>query len=36
MSSSFCIACLQINSGNDYQTNLATVGAMAREAAGAR
>lgn len=35
MSSSFRIACLQINSGNDYQTNLATVGAMAREAAGA-
>lgn len=35
MSSGFRIACLQINSGNDYQTNLATVGAMAREAAGA-
>jgi len=34
MASSFRIACLQINSGNDYQTNLSTVTAMAREAAG--
>lgn len=34
MTSGFRIACLQINSGNDYQTNLATVSAMAREAAG--
>lgn len=34
MSSGFHIACLQINSGNDYRSNLATVSAMAREAAG--
>ncbi len=34
MNSSFHIACLQINSGNDYRSNLATVSAMAREAAG--
>ena len=34
MASSFCIACLQINSGSDYQSNLSTVTAMAREAAG--
>ncbi|HSN39133.1 MAG TPA: nitrilase-related carbon-nitrogen hydrolase [Burkholderiales bacterium] len=34
MSSGFRIACLQINSGNDYRSNLATVSAMAREAAG--
>jgi len=35
MSAAFRIACLQINSGSDYQANLATVSAMAREAAGA-
>lgn len=29
------MACLQINSGSDYQSNLSTVTAMAREAAGA-
>ena len=34
MTSGFRIACLQINSSNDYQANLATVSAMAREAAG--
>ena len=34
MASSFRIACLQINSSNDYPANLATVSAMAREAAG--
>lgn len=34
MNSSFRIACLQINSGSDYQSNLTTVTAMAREAAG--
>ncbi len=33
MSKSFRIACLQINSGSDYQANLATVNAMTREAA---
>lgn len=34
VNSSFRIACLQINSGSDYQSNLTTVTAMAREAAG--
>ncbi len=34
MTSGFRIACLQINSGNDYPANLATISAMAREAAG--
>src|SRR5512146_138169 len=34
MSSGFRVACLQLNSGNDMQANLATVRAMAREAAG--
>lgn len=34
MNSSFRVACLQINSGSDYQANLSTVTAMAREAAG--
>ena len=33
--SGFRLACLQINSGSDYQSNLSTVSAMAREAAGA-
>ncbi|MDP2239818.1 MAG: carbon-nitrogen hydrolase family protein [Burkholderiales bacterium] len=35
MTSSIRIACLQVNSGSDYQTNLETVAVMAREAAGA-
>lgn len=35
MTSSIRIACLQVNSGSDYQTNLETVTVMAREAAGA-
>ncbi len=35
VNSGFRIACLQINSGSDYQSNLSTVTAMAREAAGA-
>lgn len=35
MNSSVRIACLQVNSGSDYQSNLSTVTAMAREAAGA-
>ncbi|MDP1718031.1 MAG: nitrilase-related carbon-nitrogen hydrolase, partial [Burkholderiales bacterium] len=35
MTSSIRIACLQVNSGSDYQTNLETVTVMARVAAGA-
>lgn len=34
MNPGFRIACLQINSSGDYQANLATISAMAREAAG--
>jgi predicted amidohydrolase len=34
MNTSFRTACLQINSGSDYQSNLAAVTAIAREAAG--
>lgn len=34
MNTRFRIACLQLNSGSDYDANLATVSAMAHEAAG--
>jgi len=35
MNPGFRLACLQVNSGSDYQSNLSTVTTMAREAAGA-